>query len=80
MLTVLKRQIRTRFDLLKSSQEHQVKNKQAQQKTQHDSHARAQEFSVGQNIMARNFQPGLKWVPSVNAKIGTFVVPNQTGK
>lgn len=67
----LKRQIRTRFDLLKPSQERQVKNKQAQQKAQHDSHAKAREFAVGQNVMARNFRPAPKWIPGVvDAKLG----------
>ena len=61
----LKRQIRTRFDLLKPDQESHVAEKQSQQKGAHDKHARSRQFSVGQSVMARNLRPGPKWIPGV---------------
>ena len=67
----LKRQIRTRFDLLKPNQESHVTQKQAQQKTEHDRHSKRRDFSVGQKVMAKNFRSGPKWIPAViDEKLG----------
>ena len=61
----LKRQIRTRFDLLKPNREAHVTEKQSQQKADHDQSARSRQFQVGQSVMAKNLRPGPKWVPGV---------------
>ena len=79
----LKRQVRTRFDLLKPNQRSHVMQKQAQQKTEHDRHAKPREFSIGQSVMARNFQSGPKWVPAViDEKLGplSYLVKTSQGE
>ena len=45
--------------------ERQVQWRQSKQKDRHDLHARPRCFSVGQSVMARNFQAGAAWVPGV---------------
>ena len=60
----LKRQIRTRFDLLKPDQESHVMEKQSQQMTDHDRNSRSRQFEVGQSVMA-NLRPGPKWIHRV---------------
>ena len=66
----LHREVRTRLDLLKPGCGDYVATRQAQQVRNHDSHAKLRELSVGQEVMARNFRPGSKWVP------GTIVERN----
>ena len=61
----LGRNIRTRLDLLHSTVASRVQNKQLIQKDAVDRHRRAREFSIGQQIMAQNFQSGLRWIPGV---------------
>ena len=48
----LKRQLRTRLDLLRPSLERKVAPKQAEQKYYHDAHSKAREFIVGQAVLA----------------------------
>ena len=61
----LKRDIRTRFDLLKPDCERHVLEKQSQQKASHDkAHSRDQKWFVGQRVMARNVRPGPNWIPA----------------
>ena len=62
------RRLRTRLDLLRPSSENRVQGKQAQQKKDHDQHARPRELERGQAVMARNFRPGPEWVPGVVEK------------
>ena len=79
----LKRQVRTRFDLLKPNQRSHVMQKQAQQKTEYDRHAKPREFSIGQSVMARNFRSGPKWVPAViEEKLGplSYLVKTSQGE
>ena len=79
----LKRQVRTRFDLLKPNQRSHVMQKQAQQKTEHDRHAKPREFSIGQSVMARNIRSGPKWVPAViEEKLGplSYLVKTSQGE
>ena len=57
--------LRTRLDLLRPSDAEHVQDKQAQQKRDHDKHARERELEPGQTVMARNFRPGPDWVPAV---------------
>ena len=40
-------------------------NKQADQVSHHNQHAKARQFSTEQNVMVRNLRPGKKWVPGV---------------
>ena len=61
----LKREVRTRFDLMKPDNDRQVTAKQALQKMAHDRKAKLREFTVGQEVMARNYRDGDKWVPGV---------------
>ena len=61
----LNRELRTRFDLLKPSQEGRVMEKQSQQKTDHDNHAKERTFFLGQSVMAKNLRPGPAWIPAV---------------
>ena len=61
----LHRQIRTRLDLLRPNCESHVRDKQSQQKSQHDQRAHDRQFFVGQTVMARNLRPGADWVPAV---------------
>lgn len=60
----LKREVRTRFDLLRPDQDSHVKEKQAKQKTAHDRHCRTRHFTVGQGVMAKNLRPGPDWIPA----------------
>ncbi len=61
----LKREVRTRLDLMKPDGERQVAAKQAMQKMAHDKKAKARELTVGQEVMARNYRDGDKWLPGV---------------
>ena len=58
----LKREVRTRFDLLRPDDKSRVFDKQLQQKSDHDHHSRARQFLVGDLVMTKNFQPGADWV------------------
>ena len=59
----LNRQVRTRFDLLRPSTEEDVASKQADQKLQHDQHAKPRELFLGQRVLVRNIRPGQAWIP-----------------
>ncbi len=59
----LQRKIRTRFDLLKPSTEGKVTDKQMKQKQQHDKHAKPRTFSVGQQVMLKDFRANGTWLP-----------------
>ena len=61
----LRRDLRTRLDLLKPSCCGQVLDKQATQIERREQHSRARDFVVGQTVMARNYGPGEKWIPGV---------------
>jgi len=67
----LKRELRTRFDLLRPDREVRVAQKQSQQKTDHDRHSAMRQFAVGDMVMAKNFRDGPDWIPaSVVARLG----------
>ena len=59
---LLGRDIRTRLDLLHPDVTLRVQAKQLSQKDTVDQHRRAHEFSIGQQVMARNFHSGAKWI------------------
>ena len=48
---------------MRPSSEDHVKQKQADQKSNRDRHAREQGFEDGQAVMVQTFRPGLEWVP-----------------
>ena len=52
----LGREMRTRFDLLRSDPQTRVCQKQASQKQQHNAHARSRTLSVGTTVMAKDFR------------------------
>ena len=62
---ILKRHLRTRFDLLRPDWNREVCSKQAMHKKERDVHSRKQEFYVGNRVLAKNFLDGDKWVPGV---------------
>ena len=67
----LKRELRTRFDLLRPDHETEISRKQAQQKDYHDRHAATRRFAIGDCVMAKNFRNGPDWVPAtVVARLG----------
>ena len=69
----LKREVRTKLDLLQPDPEARVLEEQYQQKTAcgHDQHARNRQFSVGDSVMAKNFHSGSSWVPAtIVSKLG----------
>ena len=59
----LKRQIRTRLDLLRPNANSKVTQKQAEQKKAHDEHSRERTLFIGQRVMARNYKAGPVWIP-----------------
>ena len=59
----LKREVRTRFDLMKPDSQGLVTGKQGQQKLAHDQKAKLRELTIGQDVMARNYRAGDKWMP-----------------
>ena len=61
----LKRELRTRLDLLRPDNSTKVEEKQATQKLDHDSHAKLREYKIGDNVIARNYHSGPKWEPAV---------------
>ena len=62
---LLKRNLRTRFDLLNPSCEQHVFDKQSLQKSQHDRHAKERDFDIGERVMVRNLRPGPKWIVGI---------------
>ena len=72
----LKRELRTRMDLLRLDSTVRVGERQLSQKCDHDRRAKEREcdhnrrakereYSVGDNVMARNYGNGPKWMSSV---------------
>ena len=67
----LKRQLRTRFDLLKPHTRGFVESKQAEQKRHHDKHVKLRCFFPGSSVMVRNYSDKDKWIPgTVLKKLG----------
>ena len=76
----LKRELRTRFDLLRPDRKSEVARKQAQQKDHHDRRSSSRKFSVGDLVMAKNFRAGPDWVPAtIVARLGplSYLVETQ---
>ncbi len=62
---LMKRELRVRFDLLKPGPDSRVMENQTLQKKGHDQHSTSRQFFLGQAVMAKNFRPGLAWIPAV---------------
>ena len=56
------RKLRTRLDLLKPDISGHVRAQQARQKTYHNAHSKAREFSPGTKIYVQNFGAGSQWL------------------
>lgn len=59
----LRRQVRTRLDLLRPSIRDKVSRQQAAQKHCHDKKAQARSFQMGDAVLVQNFRNGPKWLP-----------------
>ena len=46
-------------------QHNRCKPTQDMQKAQHDTKAKETRYMIGENVMAKNYQNGCKWVPGV---------------
>ena len=80
---LMKRSLRTRWDLLRPETELQVCKRQAQQKEKHDQHARKQDFQVGQSVMVNNMGTGPRYTPGmIIKKLGpvTYIVGVSAGR
>ena len=62
---LMRRSLRTRWDLLKPSISSRVCTRQNKMKEGHDQHAKMRVFEVGKSVVVRNFRGGEKWVPGV---------------
>ena len=68
---LLGRRPRTKLDLVKPHTAERVEKKQRQQKSKHDSTARAQTFQMGDHVWFKNFRSGEQWIPgSITGKVG----------
>jgi transposase InsO family protein len=79
-LLLQKREIRTRFDLLRPDRRSRVAERQQQQKVDHNRNKRVRSFSVGQSVMVKNFRPGPDWIPAtIVEKLGplSYVIETQ---
>ncbi len=61
----LKRELRTRLDLLRPDTAIAVGEKQAAQKWAHDRRAKPREYSIGDSVLAKNYRNGPKWMAGV---------------
>ena len=76
----LKRSLRTRLDIMRPSVDDKVNIQQERQKRYHDSRAQDREIEAGQEVMARNFRDGPKWVKGkVVKKIGAVMFEVRVG-
>ena len=56
------RELRTRFDLIKPDINKRVCEKQAQQKTDHDTRTKLRTLQIGDKVMVKNFRAGNPWI------------------
>ena len=61
----LKRNIRTRLDLLKPNISEIVTQNQSKQKYHHDKKSLMRSFKIGKHVLAQNFRGTPKWLPGV---------------
>ena len=76
----LKRQLRTRFDLLKPHTRGFVESKQAEQKQHHDKHIKLRCLFPGSSVLVHNYNDGCKWIPgTVLKKLGPITYSVDVG-
>ena len=63
------RTLRSHLGLVQPHLDTTVRRKQDAQKTNHDQHAKARSFDIGDSVFARDFPTGTKWLPGVISKI-----------
>lgn len=62
----LKRKLYTRMDLLRPDSQVQTRmSEKCSQKLEHDRHSTQREYRTGENVMARNYRDGPKWMEGV---------------
>ena len=61
----MNRMLRMRLDLIHPNVESSVSTAQGMQKVNHDKKAKETKYVIGQNVMAKNFRNGPKWLPGV---------------
>ena len=61
----LKRQVRTKFDLLRRTTKGFVETKQAEQKGSHDQRVKLRDFFPGSLVNVRNYLGDAKWIPGI---------------
>lgn len=61
----LKRQMKTRFDLMKPSTKEHVSAKQAEQKFHHDRQGKHRSLAPGTPVMVRDYTGSNKWIPGI---------------
>ena len=61
----LKRQIRTRVDLLKPSISEAITHNQSQQKHHNDKQTKKRTFEIGEHVLVQNFRGTPKWLSGV---------------
>ena len=59
---LLKRELQTRFGIMRPDVSGKVESKQAQQKLYHDQCSTGRELFIGQRLMVRNLRAGGKWI------------------
>ena len=70
----MNRNIRTKLDLIQPNIESTVTKAQGMQKAQHDTKARETRYVIGENVMAKNYRSGPKWLPGVIVEqLGTLI-------
>ena len=65
---LLKKQPRTRLDLLKPNTAERIEQKQRKQKDRHDAKSKDRTFKSGDQVYVKNYLRGDKWLPGVIIK------------
>ena len=61
----MNRKIRTRLDLIQPNTESTMTKAQGMQKAHHNTKAKETRYMIGENVMAKNYRSGPKWLPGV---------------
>ena len=80
---LMSRDLRTRFSLMQPDRNKTVVDKQAVQKSSHDSRAHHRDWIVGDRVMARNLRLGPDWVSCTIVEVlgpVTYVVETEDGQ
>lgn len=76
------RPLRSQLDLLQPDMQTKVRNRQEQQRSDHDRHTRSHVFKCGDLVHVHNFNQGPMWVPGVviQVRARTSIVYCQTSE